>query len=189
MKTKLIALFCACFLLLNLVDVLIPRSEAEIFDNAIRLHVLADSNDSDAQSVKLMVRDAILNECGYLFDGQTDINSAVEAVESSIPRMEEIANKVLAQQGFNYKATAQWGYEDYPTRVYGEVTLPAGKYRSLRINLGSAQGNNWWCILFPPLCTGVSSGEKLSPAVNKTDSSVFTNKKYTFRFKLLELFW
>ena len=189
MKTKFIALFCSCFLLLNFVDAVIPRSEAQIFDNAIRLHILADDNSETAQSVKLLVRDAILAECGTLFENKTNVESAQQELEHNITKMEAIANRVLAENGLNYTAKASWGYEDYPTRVYESVTLPAGKYRSLRINLGSGSGNNWWCILFPPLCTGASSGKKLSLAVNKTDSSVFTSKKYIFRFKLLELFW
>lgn len=189
MKTKLIALFCSCFLLLNIVDAVVPRSEAQIFDNAIRLHILADDNSDEAQNVKLLVRDAILAECGMLFENKTDIASAEAELEHNLSKIESIANRVLAENGFDYNATVEWGLEDYPTRVYESVTLPAGTYRSLRVNLGSGNGNNWWCILFPPLCTGVSSGEKLSYAVNKNDSSVFTNKKYIFRFKLLELFW
>lgn len=189
MKTKIIALFCACFLLLTTVDMLVPRSESNIFDNAIRLHILADDNSDAAQSVKLLVRDAILNECGYLFSDDGDVISASQTVEENLPRMEAIANRVLAENGFDYSATAEWGYEEYPTRVYDSFTLPAGTYRSLRINLGSADGNNWWCVLFPPLCTGAASGDDLSSAeVNKNDSSVFTNRKYIFRFKILELF-
>lgn len=189
MKTKLIALFCACFMLLTVVDMLIPRSEANIYDNAIRLHILADDNSESAQSVKLLVRDAILNECGDLFSDTGDVTAAAEAVEENIPRMEEIANRVLQENGFDYHATAQFGYEEYPTRVYDNVTLPAGTYRSLRVNLGSAEGNNWWCVLFPPLCTGAASGKDLSKAeVTEKDSAVFTERKYIFRFKLLELF-
>lgn len=189
MKTKIIALFCACFMLLTAVDMLIPRSEANIFDNAIRLHILADDNSERAQSVKLLVRDAILNECGNMFSDKTDVISASDEVENNLHHMEEIANRVLRENGMDYTATAEWGYEKYPTRVYESFTLPAGTYRSLRINLGNAKGNNWWCILFPPLCTGASSGDDFSSAeVVGNDSSVFTEPKYIFRFKLLELF-
>lgn len=190
MKTKLICLFCACFMLLNTVDMLIPRSEANIFDNAIRLHVLADDNSQEAQSVKLLVRDAILEECGDMFSECGDVLSASATVEENMPKIESVANRVLKENGMEYTAKAFWGYEEYPTRVYESFTLPAGTYRSLRLNLGDAEGNNWWCVLFPPLCTGASSGENLTAAdINEKDSSVFTNRKYIFRFKLLELFW
>ena len=189
MKTKLIALFCACFMLLTAIDMLIPRSESNIFDNAIRLHILADDNSDRAQSVKLLVRDAILNECGDMFSDNGDVLSASETVEENLPHIEEIANRVLSENGMEYSAKAVWGYEEYPTRVYEDFTLPAGTYRSLRVNLGDAEGNNWWCVLFPPLCTGAASADDFSSAkINNTDSSVFTNKKYIFRFKILELF-
>ena len=111
-----------------------------------------------------------------------------KAVEESIPRMEEIANRVLLENGVEYKAKAEWGTEAYPTRVYENVTLPAGEYRSLRLKLGKGEGKNWWCVLFPPLCTRASA-DLSGTDVNKKDTEVFSNKKYIFRFKFLELFW
>ena len=190
MKTKIILLLCACFMLLNVVDMLIPRSEANIFDNAIRLHILADDNSEEAQNVKLQVRDAILEECGDMFSENGDVVAASETVEANLSYMEDIANRVLKENGMDYKAQACWGYEEYPTRVYDDFTLPAGEYRSLRLKLGQGEGNNWWCILFPPLCTGASTEDDFSSAeITKKDSNVFTKPKYIFRFKLLELFW
>lgn len=189
MKTKIIALFCACFMLLTIVDMLIPRSEAKIFDNVIRLHVLADDNSETAQNIKLSVRDAILNECGDMFSQSGDIVAASNVVEENIFRIEEIANRVLSEQGVDYRATVQWGSETYPTRTYEDFYLPSGEYRSLRVNLGSANGNNWWCVLFPPLCTkAASDSEFKSAGISEKDTSVFKSKKYIFRFKLLELF-
>lgn len=189
MKTKLIALFCATFLLLTVVDMVIPRSEANIFDNVIRLHILADDDGEEAQSVKLKVRDAVLDECGYMFSDESDVLSASDTVENNLELVTAVANRVLAENGMNYTATAEFGYESYPTRVYDNMTLPAGTYRSLRINLGSAEGKNWWCVLFPPLCTGAASDDDFSSAnINKNDTPVFTDKKYVFRFKILEWF-
>lgn len=189
MKTKFIALFCATFLLLTVVDMIIPRSEANIFDNVIRLHILADDNGEEAQSVKLKVRDAILDECGDVFTDESDVFAASRTVEANIDRMTDVANRVLAENGMDYTATAEFGYESYPTRVYDNMTLPAGNYRSLRIKLGSAEGKNWWCVLFPPLCTEAASSDDFSSAnINKNDTPVFTNKKYVFRFKILEWF-
>lgn len=189
LKTKIFALFCACFLLLNIVDMVIPRSEANIFDNAIRLHILAEDNSEAAQSVKLRVRDAILCEYGELFDNNGNVSAASETVIQNLALIEQTANRVLSENGVDYRAVAEWGYEKYPTRVYESITLPAGTYRSLRIKLGSGEGNNWWCVLFPPLCTKAASENELSASgVNGNDSEVFTRKKYLFRFKLLELF-
>ena len=190
MKKKLIFLFCACFMLLNMVDMLIPRSEANIFDNAVRLHILADDNGEEAQRIKLLVRDAILEEYGEMFSESNDVEAASKVLEENIPKIEATANRVLAENNADYVANASFGYETYPTRVYENITLPAGEYRSLKLNLGSAEGKNWWCILFPPLCTGASSEKDLSSAkVNEKDSEVFSKPKYIFRFKLLELLW
>ncbi len=191
MKTKIVALFCACFILLNVVDMVVPRSESKIFDSVIRLHILAEDNSEKAQNVKLLVRDAVLNECSELFSENGDIVSASKTVEESIPHIEMIANRVLSENGMDYEAVAEWGSEDYPTRVYENLTLPSGTYRSLRIRLGKGEGKNWWCVLFPPLCTKASAEKSdfSKTNVNSNDSSVFTNRKYTFRFKLLELFW
>lgn len=188
MKTKLIALFCACFLLLTVVDMLVPRSEANVYDNVIRLHILADSDSDEAQNVKLLVRDAILKECGDIFNSSLDVDAASETVEQNLTRMETVANRVLTENGFDYTATAEFGMEEYPTRVYENLTLPAGKYRSLRLNLGSAEGQNWWCILFPPFCTSASSESLSSAKVKENDTPVFSESKYIFRFKFLEWF-
>lgn len=188
MKTKLIALFCACFLLLNIVDMLIPRTEAKVYDNLIRLHILADDDSDEAQAIKLKVRDAILDECGDIFSSSDDIVKATEAVDENLEQIEKIANKVLKENGFDYSATAEWGKEIYPTRVYEDFTLPSGEYLSLRVKLGEAKGQNWWCVLFPPLCTGAASKDLTDSGISKSDSKVFTSRKYVFRFKLLELF-
>lgn len=189
LKTKIAALFAASFLLLNIVDMLIPRSEAKIFDNAIRLHILAEDNSETAQAVKLCVRDAILTEYSDIFNNNENVIEASKALESSLADIEATANRVLSEYNADYRASVEWGYEEYPTRVYENITLPAGRYRSLRINLGRAEGNNWWCVLFPPLCTDAAKNNSLSQSgVNENDSRVFKEKKYIFRFKILELF-
>lgn len=190
MKTKIIALFCACFLLLTIVDMLIPRSEAKVFESVIRLHILADDNSEAAQSIKLLVRDAVLEECGELFAESGNITAARSELEENIPKMQSIANRVLAENGVSYRATIDWGTEEYPVRVYEDFSLPAGEYLSLRLKLGSGSGNNWWCVLFPPLCTQASSDNSFERAgISDRDSEVFKKPKYKFRFKILELFW
>ncbi len=189
MKTKIITLFCASFLLLTVVDMLVPRTEANVYDNVIRLHILAQDDTATAQEIKLCVRDAVLDECGYMFEDATDITSASKTVEANIAHVESVANRILAEKGVDYSASAEWGHETYPTRVYENMTLPSGEYLSLRINLGDAEGKNWWCVLFPPLCTGVADDDDFTAAgVAPNDGGVFTNKRYIFRFKLLELF-
>ncbi len=191
MKTKIIALFCACFVLLTVVDMTVPRSESEIYDSVIRLHILAEDDSAESQNVKLLVRDAILSECSDLFESDSTLASAESTVAENLSRIESVADRVLSENGFEYTSSAELDYEEYPTRVYENITLPAGRYRSLRLKLGSGEGRNWWCVLFPPLCNkaSASSEDFASTEVDERDSGVFMNKKYIFRFKLLELFW
>lgn len=181
---------CASVLLLFAVDLAIPAKEAAIYDTVIRLHVLANSDRDGDQAVKLQVRDAILAECSDLFSETVTTAEALAQMEVAASRMEQIADRVLAEQGFPYRAKAVFGTETYPTREYDGVVFPAGEYRSLRILLGEGDGQNWWCCLFPPLCMSASTAEESLDSVGLDTSSgkVFTQKTYRFRLKLLEWF-
>ena len=181
---------CASVLLLFAVDLAIPAKEADIYDTVIRLHILARSDDEEDQTVKLLVRDAILAECGNLFSETETTEEAFAQLDEAAGRMEEIANRVLAEQGVPYRAKAVFGDERYPTREYDGAVFPAGEYRSLRILLGEGEGQNWWCCPFPPLCMSAASAEDSLDAVGLDTSSgkVFTRKTYRFRLKLLEWF-
>ena len=181
--------FCISFLLLLTVDCFIPRDEGGIYDSVIRLHILANSDSDYDQQLKLKVRDRIIAESGGLFS-DTDGTLPLDEMEELKGRFTEIANRVLAENGLDYTASAVWGRECYPTRAYDGITFPSGEYYSLRINLGVAEGENWWCVLFPPLCTNASTAkENLEEmGVSRNGSKVYTNKKYVFRFKILEIF-
>lgn len=186
--TRIILVFCACFLLITAADVFIPGNEKKIFEGAVRLHVLADSDSDSDQNVKLLVRDAILDEYGDLFGSADCSDDAKKAVEKSVGSIKNTADRVLKENGFPYESTVLWGKEKYPTREYEDFTLPAGEYYSLRVKLGSGNGHNWWCVLFPPLCTGASSRRLYETGVDRKSSQVFTERKYIFRFKFLEWF-
>ncbi len=116
-----------------------------------RLHVIANSDSAQDQAVKLVVRDAIIQKLGDM--NQAEDSQQAEAYASEhLAELVDTANQVLAQQGMAYQAKASIGTYPFPEKTYGSVTLPAGDYRALRIQLGQAEGQNWWCILFPPLC-------------------------------------
>lgn len=184
---KAISVFCACLLLVAAVDLFVPGDEKNVYSGAVRLHVIAESNSDEDQCVKYLVRDAILKNFGDVFNSLPDTVSARETAIKLLPEIENTANSVLIENGFDYKAAVEFGKENYPTRVYGDITLPAGEYYSLRVCLGEAKGENWWCVLFPPLCS--SASKDLTPSgVNKRSQKVFTDKKYIFRLKILELF-
>lgn len=128
----------------------------------LRLHIMANSDSSQDQSVKLLVRDAILQ---YTSDDILKTGGKLGAekyVSDHMDEIVEIANKTLRDNGFSYTATANMGVYDFPDRTYSGVLYPAGKYDALRITLGSGSGHNWWCVMFPPLCiidTKAQNGE------------------------------
>lgn len=133
----------------------------------IRLHVLADGDDAESQRVKLCVRDALIAAFGeMLLDAsQADADTVYETLLTHVSQMEEAALACARENGFTGPVTAEAGVLTLPAKTYGQVTLPEGDYRALRVTLGSGQGQNWWCVLFPQLCLAVSSeGVEAQPA-------------------------
>jgi len=187
---RVLIAICASVLLLVSIDLVLPAGESEIYDSVIRLHVLAQSDSEHDQQIKLAVRDAIVAECRDLFADTDTTDEALTQIQDAALQMEQIANRVLAEQGVAYTATAVFGTETYPTREYDGVTFPAGEYLSLRILLGDGEGQCWWCCLFPPLCMSASTAEDSleSVGIDTSSGKVFTQRKYRFRLKILEWF-
>ena len=117
----------------------------------IRLHIVANSDNIFDQQVKLLIRDAIIEEMGETLSSVENPEEAEKVVRENLPRIEAIANGILGQYT-NYTAKAELGDFQFPTKSYGEFALPAGEYTALRVVLGEGEGKNWWCVLFPPLC-------------------------------------
>lgn len=178
---------CLCLITVTVCDLLLPGKERKVYDNVIRLHILANSDSAYDQSVKLKVRDAIL--AADVFDGAEDVAAAEAVTAAAMEKALAVANETLAAQGVSYRASLAYGEESYPTRQYGDLSLPAGRYKSLRILLGDGEGQNWWCVLFPPLCINSAKGKDIGDiGINKNEKEVFKSGKsrYKFRFKLLE---
>ena len=136
------------------------KSDRIIYENTVRLHVLANSDSEHDQSVKLTVRDAVLAEMETLLSDAENPEDAVSVISKNLDRIREVCNDTLASLGETYTATVILSEEKYPTRNYETMSLPAGVYESLRIQLGSAEGKNWWCVLYPALCTNVAKTEE-----------------------------
>ena len=124
----------------------------------LRMHIRADSNEQDAQAVKYLVRDRVVEYLTPFVATYATQAQAIAGIEEQLSQIESTANAVLKAQGFDYKATAQIRTEEFPTRVYESYTLPAGEYTTLIIELGRAQGENWWCVVYPPLCFTATQG-------------------------------
>ena len=123
-----------------------------------RMHIRADSNEKEAQAVKYLVRDSVVE---YLTPFIAEYHTQAEAVvgvEERLTQIESTANAVLQENGFAYGAKAKICIEQFPTRVYEQYTLPAGEYTALIIELGKAEGDNWWCVVYPPLCFTATQG-------------------------------
>ena len=118
----------------------------------VRLHVIANSNDEADQAVKLRVRDAVLREAEQWYGDAEDFDTAVTVLCTHLESLEAAANSVLKAENLPYCAKAEICEMYFPTRTYESFKLPAGRYRTLRISLGRAEGKNWWCVVFPALC-------------------------------------
>ena len=168
---------------------------AALEENIVRLHVIANSNDEADQAVKLRVRDAVLREAEQWYGDAEDFDTAVTALCTHLESLEAAANSVLKAENLPYCAKAEVCEMYFPTRTYESFKLPAGRYRTLRISLGKAEGKNWWCVMYPNLCFANSmyevdagSGEKLREVLDpKEYASVLQKGNYQVRFKLLDL--
>ena len=124
----------------------------------LRIHIRADSNDRAAQEVKYAVRDEVVTYLTPLVANYQTQSQALQGISLRLNEVERVANTTLSQHGYNYKARAYVRKEQFPTRVYEGITLPAGEYDALIIELGKGQGDNWWCVVYPPLCFTAPSG-------------------------------
>ena len=162
----------------------------EIRENVVRLHILAESNSEVDQQVKLKVRDALLKKNTELLSSKVTPQNAEEYFENSKEELEKCANEVLKESGFNYTAKITLGKEYYTTRTYEDLTFPAGTYTSVKVVLGSGEGKNWWCVMYPSLCLFSSSDrDDLDNKLSKKQYGIVTSKgKYKYKLRFVEMF-
>ncbi len=156
----------------------------------VRLHVIAASDSDADQALKLRIRDRALMHLTPLLDRAQSVDDARAVIESELPHLEKLANDEIAAAGFDYSAAAALSPERYPTREYMGFALPAGSYLSLRITLGGGEGQNWWCVVFPPLCmTAVEECESIATLSENSKKLIFAEEEeYILKFRLIEFF-
>lgn len=152
--------------------------------NILRIHIIANSDSAADQSVKLKVRDAVVNYTGDIFSDCESIESAKDRANNDILNIERICKNTLAANDFSYDAKVKTGKTYFDTREYDTFTLPAGYYDSLIVTLGEGKGHNWWCVIYPSVCIG-GSKEKLKN-IGKDSDICLNPKKYKIRFKTVE---
>ena len=180
-------------LLIGLLAILPIHSESNIYDSVLRLHVIANSDSDEDQTLKLLVRDAILLKAQELLGDISNRESAEKIISQNLEHLRLCAEQVIIDNGYSYPVSISLGKEDYPTKSYESCAFPSGEYTSLQIFIGDASGKNWWCVLFPPLCLSAATDKDAFTSVGITDSQyqIITdtkNPKYKIRFKILESF-
>ena len=168
-------------------------------DAVFRLHVIANSDSKEDQELKLKVRNSVLSYMNSICADVTDKQEAIAIATNHINEFKEIALNTIHENGYDYDVSIRIGNFSFPTKSYGDISLPSGFYDALRIEIGSAQGQNWWCVMFPPLCfVDVSSGivpeeskETIQKDLSDEEFSLISNTEDSgikFKFKLIEFF-
>ena len=193
MKKLLIFCTCVCFIFVVL-GVLPIHGEAEVYDKVLRLHVVANSDSEEDQSLKLSVRDRVIKYVSEITAGCETLEETKNTVTERLDNIADIALKEVNDQGYFYDVEVRLGKEEYPQKTYASLCFPSGEYLSLQVRIGDAAGQNWWCVLFPPLCldAATKSNEDAFISVGFTPEQykIITetdNPKYEARFKLLEV--
>jgi stage II sporulation protein R len=171
----------------------LERQQQRISDSLIRLHVVAASDGQEDQEIKLQVRDAVLAELETILAGASDRTEAAALLEENLNVLASTANDTLLNLGSTDTVSVRFARELFGTRVYDGFSLPGGYYDALRVEIGPAEGKNWWCVVYPQICTAATIEDQLTVAVmGGMESSDFAilqqnSAEYQFRFRSLEL--
>lgn len=163
----------------------------KIKDEIIRFHVIANSDSEKDQKLKLEIRDEVIKYLEPKLAQSKSINQSRKIIKENDKKVKEIARNVVKDKGYNYKIDSQLSKENFPEKVYGNITLPQGEYEAYRILIGDSVGQNWWCVMFPPLCfVDVTKGEvAYNETEKRMDEIVQKEEKenYNLKFKFIEV--
>jgi stage II sporulation protein R len=171
----------------------------DISNSVFRLHVIANSDSEEDQNLKYKVRDSLLNYMNSICANCNSKEEAISIVQENKDTFEKIATQTINEEGYSYCVNINIGNFEFPTKNYGDISLPAGYYDALRVEIGEAKGKNWWCVMFPPLCfVDISSGivpeeskELMENNLSEEEFALVSNdssNEIQFKFKLLEFF-
>ena len=193
MKMKGLVIFTSLVLLTAILSGAAPvNGEVGLYDKIIRLHVIANSDSEQDQALKLKVRDAALECMDGFISADATLEQSKQILQANETALTDACKAVIEEAGKEYEIAVVYGVETYPEKCYDGITLPAGDYYSVRIVIGEGAGQNWWCVLFPPLCIGAAKDhrEKLvSAGLTKDEIDVISDSesgKYVIKFKILE---
>ncbi len=196
-KSRFFTLLLTLTLLFSFLMSYAKYTGSNIANAVVRLHVVANSNSQQDQDLKLKVRDRILEDASHILGTSSSANDALYTAKANSGLIQEIAEDEIRNSGFDYPVKVSVGEYPFPTKVYGDIALPSGKYNAVKVEIGEAAGENWWCVMYPPLCftDGVVANDSmkkqlennLSPAdytlITQTDSV-----PVEVRFRIVEIF-
>ncbi len=189
MKSKICLTLCLTLAIAACVISVAPFANTceNIRRDVLRLHVVADSDSETDQKLKLLVRDEVLKKGGELFDGTLTADEAQRIITPKTDELKAAAENVLRQNGCGNSVEITVGEEYFATRCYEDFTMPAGVYTAVRVNIGSAEGQNWWCVMFPPLCLPAASADADAFFTEDEMKVVSSSPEYEPRFKIVEI--
>lgn len=157
----------------------------------LRLHILANSDSAEDQALKLNVRDKIIEKSGNFLSTATSKASAQTLTAKNLDNIREIAEQEVQNRGYTYPVKVQMTKMYFPTRNYGNTTLPAGHYDALRVIIGEGKGKNWWCVIFPQMCLGSAKNSAAIDSVfsNSEKKIINSSGNYEIKFKVVEWFY
>ena len=189
MRKKLFV-FVPLFLVFTVIFTLITPAVAmseDISTKVFRLYILANSDSEDDQKLKLKVRDKILSVSDKMYNNCATVDDAVNTAKNNIDLFESTAAKVIIDNGYTYPVKAYVTKEYFDTRKYDNFTLPAGEYDGLKIEIGSAKGHNWWCVMFPSVCIS-GCVDDFDKSLSNDEIKMITDGKYKYKFKVVEVY-
>ena len=167
------------------------RTQQQLSDKVLRLHVLANSDSEADQALKRKVRDSVLETASAILVDCPDRETAEQRLSAALPEIEDAARARIAAEGGKQTVTAELRPTVFPTREYEDFTLPAGEYLALRVVLGEGEGHNWWCVVFPPLCAETTSSlsqTAMAAGLTEEEVALITESDgYQLKFKAVEL--
>ena len=156
--------------------------------DVVRLHILANSDSQEDQALKYAVRDAITEQTTGWLDGVEDEGEALTIIEENLSQLQSVAEQTVQNAGFSYPVQVLLCDMYFSTREYGDITMPAGTYTAVRVEIGEAQGENWWCVVYPPMCIRSAVKEQtLSDVLGNREMAVLGGEGYVVRFKIVEI--
>ena len=193
----LIVLF-SIFIFINAYNYVEAISD-NLYNSVFRLHVIANSDSEEDQNLKYIVRDSLLNYMNEKCKNISSKDDIIQYAKNNLTEIKQTAENTIKENGYNYPVVVEIGNYEFPTKWYGDISFPEGFYDALRVRIGKATGQNWWCVMFPPLCfvdstTGIvpdSSKQALKETLSDENYKIISeseNSDITIKFKLIEFF-